>query len=326
MVQNGSGRGHDRVLGKFKIWKAKVRLKASSARGSEPEKQRDVLGLFNKAQFELDLPTVSAASSKERPCSLLFLDLDKFKSINDTLGHQAGDRVLKERADALLRACSGKGMLYRNGGDEFCVLLPNYSFDEALAVANRILREVRAIRTKELPNGLSTSIGAACSPDSAGNHSELLSRADEAMYASKRAGGNQVSKADSAARRTSEMETLSAAKNIETDARDKPITESSLRPYTEDLRRTAKQVIDYEMTLEGRHVLRHLMRNEPVEVLRSFLPEVPTDRTNAQLLIAKQRGLVKHKVEGRGARRTYWIINPQFREVLEDVLYEGGTN
>jgi diguanylate cyclase (GGDEF)-like protein len=196
MVKGSAGHGHDRVLLKFKVWKAKAQLKPSSAKAAEREKQRDVLvPTYNRAEFEFDLPNLTPQSGEKRPCSLLFLDIDKFKFINDTLLHAAGDRVLKTCADVLLRVCEGKGSVYRYGGDEFCVLLPNHSLEEAVAVAGRILREARAIRSEELPDGLSTSIGAACFPESAGDHTELLSRADEAMYVSKKAGGNQVSKA-----------------------------------------------------------------------------------------------------------------------------------
>jgi hypothetical protein len=86
-------------------------------------------------------------------------------------------------------------------------------------------------------------------------------------------------------------------------------------------------VIDYEMTLEGRHILRHPMIHEPVEVGRVFIPEVPQDRQHAQLGIARQRGIVQHREQMQGSLlRTYWIINPRFRPVLEDVLYEGGNN
>ncbi len=163
-----------------------------------------MLQVYSKAQFERDLPTFGLESSEAHPNSLLFLDLDKFKGINDTLGHQAGDLVLKACAEALHRACGKKGVVYRNGGDEFCILLPNHSLDEASAVASRILREARAIKTEELPSGLSISIGAACIPECAKDHNELLAGADNAMYVSKKAGGNQTSKSHSAERKTSQ--------------------------------------------------------------------------------------------------------------------------
>jgi hypothetical protein len=101
------------------------------------------------------------------------------------------------------------------------------------------------------------------------------------------------------------------------------VTELRRRPYTEDLRRTAQQVIDHLMTLEGRHILRQLMNREPVEVGRELIPNVSMDRQHAQLGIAMEHGIVQHQEEG-ALRRTYWIINPRFRPVLEDLLYESG--
>src|SRR5437867_1699171 len=73
--------------------------------------------------------------------------------------------------------------------------------------AGRILREVLAIRTEELPNGLTTSIGVACIPECAGDHGGLLEQADRALYASKEAGRNQARKADSTKGKDSEVET-----------------------------------------------------------------------------------------------------------------------
>ncbi len=123
-----------------------------------------------------------------------------------------------------------------------------------------------------------------------------------------------------------EIGTLRTEKNAEIAVLNERITELSRKPYTEELKRITKQVLDYEMTLEGRHTLRHLMIHEPVEIGRMLLPEIPQDRAYAQLAIAMQRGIVQHKEDVQGLRRTYWIINPRFRPVLEDVLYEGGNN
>jgi diguanylate cyclase (GGDEF)-like protein len=162
-------KGHDRVLDKWKVWKAKARLKKpETTKTEEREKRRDVLlPTYDKAEFLLDLPNFTSRSSKASPISLVFMDLDKFKSINDGPGgHEAGDRALKEFAEAVLKASGGKGFTYRYGGDELCVLLPNHCLEEALAVAERIRREVSAIRTGELLNGLSTSVGVACFPES----------------------------------------------------------------------------------------------------------------------------------------------------------------
>jgi diguanylate cyclase (GGDEF)-like protein len=197
-VGSGSARGHDRVLEKWQIWRAKAKLKKTeTVKTEERERHRDVLlPTYDKAEFLLDLPNLTSRSSEASPVSLAFLDLDKFKSINDGPGgHEAGDRALKAFAEAVLRASGGKGFAYRYGGDELCVLLPNHCLDEALAVAERICREVSAIRTEELLNGLSTSVGVASFPESSADPAELISLADAAMYKSKNAGGNRVSKA-----------------------------------------------------------------------------------------------------------------------------------
>lgn len=189
LIEESSDHGHDRVLAKWKVWKAKAQLKPEPLRVTESEKLRDVLvPLYNKAEFLIDLPSLTSTSSAERPCSLLFLDLDKFKDINDGPGlHAAGDRALVKCAAILLRVSEGKGTAYRFGGDEFCVMLPNHTLEEAAAVAERIRGDIKAI-------DLSTSIGVACFPGSVADPSEFCDCADRAQRASKDAGGNQVTK------------------------------------------------------------------------------------------------------------------------------------
>lgn len=116
---------------------------------------------------------------------------------------------------------------------------------------------------------------------------------------------------------------LDAQHRAEVVALQQRVAELTRRPYSEDLQRIAEQVLDSEMTLEGRHLLRHLMVHEPIEVGRLFLPEIPEQRQSIQLAIAMQRGIVRHKESRQGALlRTYWIISPQFRPLLEYVLYE----
>lgn len=99
--------------------------------------------------------------------------------------------------------------------------------------------------------------------------------------------------------------------------------ERNHKPYAEDLKRIVRQLIHSQMTLEGRLALRHLLIHEPIEVGRTFLTEIPQERLHAQLGIAMASGVVQHKEVKNGMRRTYWIINPRFRPVLEEMLYEG---
>ncbi len=119
-----------------------------------------------------------------------------------------------------------------------------------------------------------------------------------------------------------EIHSLGVQKDAEIAALNQGIADARRRPYTEELKRITQQALFKEMTLEGRHSVRYLMIHEPVEVGRIFIPEIPQNRQHEQLAIAMERGIVQHHVESHGLRRTSWIINPRFRPVLEDVLYE----
>jgi len=126
--------------------------------------------------------------------SLLFLDLDDFKRINDTLGHAAGDRVLNSLA-ALLRArLRDSDLLARLGGDEFAILLPHTSGEQARSLAEQLRAAIRAhtVAIEGRPVTVSASIGVALFPDDGHSVEAVLSGADTAMYRAKAAGGNCI--------------------------------------------------------------------------------------------------------------------------------------
>ncbi|MEX0800394.1 MAG: PAS domain S-box protein [Dehalococcoidia bacterium] len=124
------------------------------------------------------------------PLSLLMLDIDGFKRINDSQGHLVGDQVLREIAASLTRHVT-RDRAYRYGGDEFAVILPRTGRLEALRVADRIRRSVdRQVRVDG--RGVTISLGAAAYPESAGSAEELIYGADAAMYWAKSAGKNRV--------------------------------------------------------------------------------------------------------------------------------------
>jgi diguanylate cyclase (GGDEF)-like protein len=187
----------DRVVSLWKQWRARVRLKPLTKQEARPEKQKDAkFPVLNVSEFNTDLANLSKTASRTSPLSLLVMDVDKFKSINDCLGggHEGGDRALMALSELLIRVAQSKGTAYRWGGDEFCVLLENHSLGEAEVVAERIRREVRDLKVDGLPDGFSTSIGVATCPESIENSSELFAFSDKAMYEAKRAGGNCVTK------------------------------------------------------------------------------------------------------------------------------------
>ena len=130
-----------------------------------------------------------------RPLSLLFLDLDGFKTVNDRHGHLAGSRALAETA-AIIRGCAREtDVVARFGGDEFALILPDTGREGALSVAGRIRDRVGAalfLASEGLSVHLTVSIGVATLPDAAGSAEELLKAADAAMYRVKASGKDGI--------------------------------------------------------------------------------------------------------------------------------------
>lgn len=151
-------------------------------------------GLPNRTLF-LDRLTqaISVSNRASRAISLLFIDLDGFKPVNDTYGHAIGDRLLKEVAERLL-ACLREGdTAARLGGDEFVIILLESDLDRAITVAHRILGTLRVPYEfgKKTISSISASIGIAEYPVHADELDALVSAADQAMYIAKKNGKNQ---------------------------------------------------------------------------------------------------------------------------------------
>jgi diguanylate cyclase (GGDEF)-like protein len=150
-------------------------------------------GLHNRAFF---IDTLNQCFNPVRaPLSLavLFIDVDNFKEINDSLGHAAGDRVLMVIGERLAKTLRKSDVLARLGGDEFAMLLePMISTAEAVAFAERIvdIMKTPVILLNNKTLDVSLSIGIALSPSQANSAKEILEKADEAMYRSKRISGS----------------------------------------------------------------------------------------------------------------------------------------
>ncbi|MDY0021202.1 GGDEF domain-containing protein [Arenimonas caeni] len=136
---------------------------------------------------------LSEARRYRRPLAVLLMDMDQFKQVNDSLGHAAGDAVLRHLAERARRVLRGEDVLGRLGGDEFVAMLPSTDAAGARVVAERLrdaLREAHALyRGEEVPVDLSIGVAEA-GPDE--SLEALMQRADHAMYGAKRAGGNRV--------------------------------------------------------------------------------------------------------------------------------------
>jgi diguanylate cyclase (GGDEF)-like protein/PAS domain S-box-containing protein len=158
---------------------------------------RDPLtGIANRRRLmgDLELHLAHAARANEHGAVLL-LDLDGFKQVNDTQGHEAGDEALATIAIGLRRRLRLTDALGRIGGDEFAVVLPHVDSDDARRVGEELIDGVR----ESAPRGVTASCGIALyGPDEHYSADELLALADRAMYAAKRAGRNTVRLAPSA--------------------------------------------------------------------------------------------------------------------------------
>ncbi|MCA8907477.1 MAG: GGDEF domain-containing protein [Rhodospirillaceae bacterium] len=153
-------------------------------------------GLANRSTFEERLSTELDRSGRyERKFGVLYIDLDGFKGINDTLGHDAGDEVLKSVAGLLKRRLRAADTPARLGGDEFAVLLTEVPGREAChEVAADLCGQVSGLDFQG--HSVGASIGVAIWPDDGETQMEVLRRADQAMYLAKKSGKNQVRAAD----------------------------------------------------------------------------------------------------------------------------------
>jgi diguanylate cyclase (GGDEF)-like protein len=170
------------------------KLESSNARLKEFSFKDEVTGLYNRRFFSIRLEEeVSRYRRFNHPVSVVLLDLDAFKPVNDELGHAAGDETLRGMAEILLRHSRGINVICRYGGDEFAVLLVETSKAGARLYADRI-RYVLSSYQFAHRRRVTASFGIASLPeDVAPTADALIQAADEALYAAKRAGKNRVS-------------------------------------------------------------------------------------------------------------------------------------
>jgi len=155
-------------------------------------------GCFNRGKFDEDI-TVETARSKryKRPLSLLMIDIDWFKNYNDFHGHPKGDELLKKIVNIFRQNARITDRIYRYGGEEFAVLLPETGQENALYTAKRFQKIVETERFEgeefsQPGKKVTISIGIATSPTHTDNYEELLKLADAALYKAKQTGKNKV--------------------------------------------------------------------------------------------------------------------------------------
>ncbi len=154
-------------------------------------------GLHNRRYLSTHLDSVmERMRDSNKPVSLLIIDLDHFKKVNDTYGHGAGDEVLHEVGQRILRNIRGFDLAVRYGGEEFVVVMPDTPVDVALGVADRLCEKMAndPVKISDAKDKISVtlSIGVAVSKGSEETAETLLKRADESLYEAKRSGRNRV--------------------------------------------------------------------------------------------------------------------------------------
>jgi diguanylate cyclase (GGDEF)-like protein len=156
----------------------------------------DLTHLFNSRYLNLVLRRETKRASRNgRPLSLLFIDLDGFKGVNDTYGHLFGSRALVEAAGVIRGSARETDVVARFGGDEFALVLPDTGGEGAFAVGERIrdrIAEYKFLAGDGLDIHLTASIGVATLPDVAASAEELVQAADKAMYQVKDSGKNGI--------------------------------------------------------------------------------------------------------------------------------------
>lgn len=176
-----------------------LRLTIASKKLEEKANKDGLTQLSTKSVvFDALKSYIEISRSTSETLAALMIDIDHFKYINDTYGHLCGDEVLKDLASILQRGTRKPNIVGRYGGEEFIVVVPQVSTEQALAFANRLHGEIagHVFRCKDVELNLTVSIGLAMWTSSIESELELIQMADEALYLAKRTGRNRVCQFD----------------------------------------------------------------------------------------------------------------------------------
>ena len=170
-----------------------LRLKAANGKLQELARTDSLTGIQNRRAFDDALRRAWKLSSRiQRSLSLLMIDVDRFKTINDELGHEAGDHVMQIISQTFIENIRFTDQVFRYGGDEFTVLLPATDMDTGLQLAKKLNQAVAKQQFHDHPLSVSIGLAAAMADQAGKQECPLISAADAALYRAKQAGRNRV--------------------------------------------------------------------------------------------------------------------------------------
>ncbi|KAE9650649.1 diguanylate cyclase [Pseudomonas fluorescens] len=173
----------------FRLTRQMERAHSISARAAQTD---ELTGLMNRrAFFEHAHLLYAQCRHNQQPLCALMMDMDHFKHINDTYGHQAGDQVLRQIGGVISASFRKSDVYGRLGGEEFAVLLPNTSLEAAQAIAEQLVESISGLAVEPV-KGLSASLGVASTQAQDEDLHGLMNTADKALYRAKALGRNQV--------------------------------------------------------------------------------------------------------------------------------------
>ncbi|MDQ0133665.1 two-component system cell cycle response regulator [Neorhizobium galegae] len=186
-----------RVLTQIKRKRYNDRLRMSVRQTIELAVTDGLTGLNNRRYLDNHLKVLfNRAAARSRPLSVCITDIDRFKSVNDAYGHDAGDEVLKEFAARVRSTVRGADLACRYGGEEFVVVMPDTDAMSAAAIAERLRSIIESqpfhLKTAGIMLNITASLGLACSTQGAETPEQLLKQADRALYEAKNGGRNRV--------------------------------------------------------------------------------------------------------------------------------------